>query len=196
MPPEYLCVFSGLVPVQLQIPMLIIGKCVVLILKLSEISKSIKAPASHETSPLSSFYRAVFVLGVYVTPLTWDTIIQKSSKAYSKLTEKSITSFFDPSFNLFLTHLLSPSSIPLPGTLLFLPLMRGRLISVVSPSVALLLPCLSRGRTVTLWWQWQRSSIRGHWCSELQGSGGYSDLHKPSIFHLNDEDFLRAKAKL
>lgn len=51
MPPEYLCVFSGSVPVQLQTPVLIIGKCVVLILKLSEISKSIKAPASHETSP-------------------------------------------------------------------------------------------------------------------------------------------------
>lgn len=87
MPTEYLCVFSGSVPVQLQTLVLITGKCVVLILKLPEISKNIKAPA-HKTSPLSSFYRAVFILGVYVTLFTWDTIIQKSSKAYSKLSEK------------------------------------------------------------------------------------------------------------
>lgn len=62
--------------------------------------------------------------------------------------------------------------------------MRGRLISITSPSTALLMHCLSRVGTVTLRWQWQSSSVRWHWCSGLQGSWGYSDWHKSSISEL------------
>lgn len=52
MPTEYLCAFSGSVPAQLQTPVLIIGKCVVLILKLPAISKNIKAPAQNMSPEL------------------------------------------------------------------------------------------------------------------------------------------------
>lgn len=94
------------------------------------------------------------------------------------LEKKVLTYFFTHCFKQFLTHLLTHSSIPLPRALLFIPLMRGRLISIISPSTALLMHGFFRGRTVTLWWQWQRSSGRWHGCSGLKGSLGYSDLHK------------------
>lgn len=182
MPTEYLCVFSGSVPVQLQTPMLIIGKCVALILKLSEISKS--PCLTQNTSPelilsSSAYTQSVRDTGVRFR-LHYPKILQSLSQT---IWEKILTSFFNLSCNQFLAHLLTTPHWSL-SPLLFIPLTRSRLISIISPSSALLMHSLSRGTTVTLWWQWQKSSVRGHWCSGLQGSWGCSDLHKSSIFHL------------
>lgn len=140
-------------------------KCVVLILKLYEISENIKASASLQRLRRDIFPKLILSRNVY-TQNVCNTVHVRH--CYPEVLQslfwtiwKVLTSFFNPSFNQFLAHLLTLSSIPLPSILLFISLMRDRLISAISPSVALLMQWLSRGRTITIRWQWQRSSVRG-----------------------------------
>ena len=94
---------------------------------------------------------------MYITLFMWDTYPEVLQNLFWTIW-KVLTSFFNLAFKQFLTHLFTLSSIPLPDILLFISLMRGRLISIISYSVALLTQSLSRGRTIII--QWQRSSFK------------------------------------
>lgn len=114
---QNICVFGGSVPVQLQTPMLIIGKCVALILKLSEISKS--PCLTQNTSPELILSSSAYTQSVRDTGVRFKNPLSKNPP-------KLIPNHLRKNINILLQSLLQPvlstsphhpSLIPLPTSI-------------------------------------------------------------------------------